>query len=89
MLHFESLILVILCNSGIIGVFLWIYMSAKIISFNDLNDRSTAAYLNSLLFFYLTYSCITGEYGYMQYFLLFYVLMFGERIINKSAKRIS
>lgn len=89
MLYFESLILVILCNSGIIGVFLWIYMSAKIISFNDLNDRSTAAYLNSLLFFYLTYSCITGEYSYMQYFLLFYVLMFGERIINKSAKRIS
>lgn len=75
MLYFESLILVILCNSGIIGLSLWIYMSAKIIKFNDLNEHSTAVLLHSLLFFYLTYACVTGDYGYMQYFLLFYILM--------------
>ena len=87
MLHFESLILVILCNSGIIGMFLWFYMSARIIRFNALYERPTAILLHSLLFFYLTYACITGEYGYMQYFILFYVLMCGKRIVSKSTKR--
>lgn len=89
MLYFESLILVILCNSGIIGLFLWIYMSAKIIRFNKLNDNSTAFLLHSLLIFYLTYACITGDYGYMQYFILFYVLMCGERFVSKTATGMS
>ena len=87
MLHFESLILVILCNSGIIGLFLWIYMSAKIIKFNNLYERPTAILLLSLLLFYLTYACITGDYGYMQYFILFYVLMCGEGMAGMASKR--
>ena len=86
MLYFESLIIVILCNSGIIGLFLWIYMSAKIIKFNNLYERPTAILLLSLLLFYLTYACITGDYGYMQYFILFYVLMCGEGLISKRTK---
>ena len=86
MLYFESLIIVILCNSGIIGLFLWIYMSAKIIKFNNLYERTTAILLLSLLLFYLTYACITGDYGYMQYFILFYVLMCGEGLISKRTK---
>lgn len=86
MLHFESLILVILCNSGIIGLFLWIYISIKIIRFNNLYKRSTAVLLHSLLVFYLTYACITGDYAYMQYFILFYILMCGEGQVSKRAK---
>ena len=89
MLHFESLILVILCNSGIIGLFLWIYMSARIVKFNALYERSTATFLDALLFFYLIYACITGDYGYMQYFILFYVFMCGERLVSKTATGMS
>ncbi len=85
-LNFESLIYVILCNSGIIGLFLWIYMSVKIIRFNDLYERSKAVLLQSLLVFYLTYACITGDYGYMQYYILFYILMCGEGQVSKRAK---
>ena len=88
MLHFESLIFVILCNSGIIGLFLWIYISIKIIRFNNLYKRSTAVLLHSLLVFYLTYACITGDYGYMQYFILFYVLMCRERMLKKVRRKI-
>lgn len=86
MLHFESLIIVVLCNFGIIGLFLWFYISAKIIRFNALYERPTAILLLSLFLFYLTYACITGDYGYMQYFILFYILMCGEGQVSKRAK---
>lgn len=77
-LYFESLIYVILCNSGLIGVILWIIMSAIIIQYNLWSDRPVAALLNATFVFYITYACITGEYGYMQYFIIFYILMLGE-----------
>ena len=78
MLHFESLILVILCNSGIIGMILWLTFGIIIMRYNNWSERSIATLLNSLLVFYIAYACITGEYGYMQYFILFYILMLGE-----------
>ena len=77
-LHFESLIFVILCNMGIIGLMLWFVMSMKIVAYNNRNKRPIAAFLNSLFVFYIAYACITGEYGYMQYFIIFYILMLGE-----------
>ena len=77
-LGFESLIYVILCNSGILGVILWIIMSLLIVLYNNWSERPIAALLNSMFVFYIAYACITGEYGYMQYFILFYVLMLGE-----------
>ena len=46
--------------------------------YNNWSERSIATLLNSLFVFYIAYACITGEYGYMQYFILFYVLMLGE-----------
>ena len=81
MLAFESLIYVVLCNSGLIGVILWIYMAMKIIFFNCKFKKDASALLNALLFFYLAYSCITGEYGYMQYYILFYIIMLGELLL--------
>ena len=88
MLHFESLIIVILCNSGIIGILLWLIMSAKIIMFNNMSEHANAAILNGLLILYIAYACITGDYGYMQYFILFYILTLGENFNNKSAEKV-
>ena len=82
-LKFESLIFVILCNSGIFGMILWLAMSAMIIKFNKCNERSIAILLNSLFVFYIVYACITGEYGYMQYFIIFYILMLGENLYEE------
>ncbi len=78
MLHFESLVFVVLCNSGLIGVALWAIMSGIIFSYNNWSERPISILLNSLFVFYIAYACITGEYGYMQYFILFYILMLGE-----------
>lgn len=81
-LSFESLIYVVLCNSGFIGVGLWGVMILKTIHYNMRFQRETSALLNSLLVFYIAYSCITGEYGYMQFFIIFYVLMLGEKLLG-------
>ena len=32
-----------------------------------------------LIAFYISYSCITGEFGYMKYFLLFFILLYIDR----------
>lgn len=78
-LAFESLIFVILCNSGMVGVILWIYMTFSIMKFNKTTSKHNyVPVLNALLFFYLGYSCITGEYGYMPYYAIFYCLMLAE-----------
>ena len=53
-------------------------MSLLIVLYNNWSERPIAALLNSMFVFYIAYACITGEYGYMQYFILFYVLMLGE-----------
>ena len=78
MLYFESLIVVVLCNMGIIGIALWLVMSFLVIKYNNWSARPIAALLNALFLFYIAYACITGEYGYMQYFIIFYILMLGE-----------
>lgn len=83
-LAFESLIFVVLCNSGIFGCFVWCYIILKYIYINKKKKVLNYNIINMLLFFYISYSCITGEYGYMKYFLLFYSLMLGESYYNKN-----
>ena len=83
-LSFESLIYIILCNSGLIGVLLWAFLIFKIMRRNSIFVKETKVLLNTLLFFYLAYSCITGEYGYMQLYIIFYVLMQGEALLNSN-----
>lgn len=73
---FESLIFVILCNSGLAGMLLWIVYNKRLYRFN--NKRTNGIVLNCLVVFYLSYACITGEYGYMKYYMLFYILLLSE-----------
>lgn len=76
LLAFESLIYVVLCNNGFVGIGIWIIMI--FLYFKSVGKCFNPNYshaLFSLLATYITYSIITGEYGYMQYFLIFYSLM--------------
>jgi len=89
-LSFESLIFVILCNNGFLGFIIWGWMIFAIIRNNHKLQLSDSIVADSLLIFYIAYSCITGEYGYMQYYLLFYIcLIFDQRLkrANPSIKR--
>ena len=87
-LAFESLIMVIICNNGIIGVIIWIYLIFKYLQLNNSKTFVDGKIIQTLLIFYISYSTITGDYGYMKYFLLFYVMTISESY-NKQIKCIN
>ncbi|WP_308773443.1 O-antigen ligase family protein [uncultured Bacteroides sp.] len=86
LLCFESLVYVVLCNFGLMGALLWIIYSCKMFKYiRSLGKLNQILFPLSLFIFYVAYSCITGEYGYMQFFILFYIIMIGDIYIkNKS-----
>jgi O-antigen ligase len=85
MLAFESLVFMVLCNSGFIGLSIWIitiYLYFKIVVQNFYNTERTIMIV--LMVVYLSYSTITGEYGYMKYLLIFHSVLWA----NKSRKNL-
>lgn len=79
-LAFESLIYMIVCNQGILGFLIWIILIVKYFKVNRMYKSKNVIIVSSLMVFYISYSCITGEYGYMSKFLIFYILILGENI---------
>lgn len=82
LLGFESIIFVVLCNNGIIGLFLfalfglWYYLYIN----KHVNNRSKPFFI-CLIIYYYTYECITGEFAF-QFFMLFYTFMLFEYYNN-------
>lgn len=83
-LAFESLIYVIICNQGLIGFLLWGIIIFKYFTYSKKSVAFESVTINCLLIFYLSYACITGEYGYMKTFLIFYALMLGSDLIRQN-----
>ena len=48
----------------------------------QMREKSLGLFIMLLITYYISFTCITGEYGYMKYFLLFYSLL----IINRQTK---
>ena len=85
LLAFESLIYVVLCNFGFVGVILWsVYVFKMYKYMRSLGSIKEILLPLTLFVFYLSYSCITGEYGYMQVFILFYIIMIGDFYVTKK-----
>jgi hypothetical protein len=77
LLAFESLLYVVLCNSGFIGILIWILMIIMYFKYVIGNfNKEGINILLTLLIAYLSFALLTGDYGYMKYFLIFYVLIF-------------
>lgn len=73
---FESLIFVILCNNGLIGFSIWGIMLYKIFKYSHKSiPQSFWIYITMLITYYLSFTCITGDYGYMKYLIFFYSLI--------------
>lgn len=87
-LSFESLIYVVLCNSGIIGIIIWVIFLIKLFknTANISQNREIVICAISLTTYYIAYSVITGEYGYMKYFILFYTFILLEGKTVKAIK---
>lgn len=80
MLAFESLIYVVLCNSGFIGLCIWAVFLIKLFKNTTqiTGNKEIIIYSVTLMAYYLAYSVITGEYGYMKYLILFYIFILLE-----------
>jgi len=76
LLAFESLVYVVLCNNGIVGIIIWV--ATVFLYIREVQGSFEKTYSNimlSLISVYLAYSTITGEYGYLKFFLIFYSIM--------------
>lgn len=86
-LAFESLIYVVLCDFGFVGIIVWVIFLIRVFvrTIKIMNQKKNDYILPTVLMvFYVAYSCVTGEYGYMKYLLIFYVLMLGETMQKKK-----
>lgn len=76
-LAFESLIFMILCNSGIIGMGIWGIFFFMLLSLNRklVMDKDHVILLDTLVITYAAYAVGTGEYNYMPIFAMYYLFL--------------
>lgn len=74
LLAFESLLFVILCNHGILGLIIYATVFVKLFQNNKRLFGEDKIYANAFLIGYLVYSLLTGEYGYLKYMIIFYAV---------------
>lgn len=78
LLGFESIILVVLCNNGIIGLFLYALFGILYYLYVKRHaTKNNRPFFICLLIYYYAYECITGEFAF-QFFMLFYTFMLCE-----------
>lgn len=90
MLAFESLVYVILCNSGFVGVVIWTFFLIKLFRNTVKITKNKAIVISAITLttYYLAYSTITGDYGYMKYLILFYIIILLEDKHNEQIEKI-
>lgn len=75
-LAFESILFVIICNSGFLGLLIYFYFFYNIIRRPIIKiDNDGKYYLQMLTFSYIGFSLITGEYDYLQQFAIYHSLL--------------
>ena len=92
-LAFESIIFVILCNNGIIGLFIWAYFFYLLARLNRklFFDKISILILDVIIIVYFSFSIGTGEYDYLPIFSTLYIFLicylgFNIKIISKNTK---
>jgi len=86
---FESLIFVVLCNSGIIGIFIWsiFFILLFRLQRKKLKFKKDIFLMDVFVLVFIAYAIGTGEYKYLEIFSLFYTLLLLNLIrYNKNDK---
>jgi len=85
LLAFESLIFIVLCNSGIIGSLIWIIFFMLLFRLNRkiLELKIDIFLIDTFIIVYAAYAIGTGEYGYIQIFALYYTFLLAY-VYNKQ-----
>jgi len=78
----------VLCNSGFLGLIIWILFFSLLFQVNRkiLNSYVDIYLMDSFIIVYAAYSTGTGEYGYMPFFAFFYSFLLGYLISNKQSE---
>ena len=82
LLAFESLIFVILCDSGFVGFIIWFIFLVQLFSVSrSVLDKECSLLIKCLIVAYIFYSCLTGcgITGNMSIFAIFFILLVSER----------
>lgn len=88
LLAFESLIFVVLCDNGVLGLLIWFGFVSYIIYNSQQLVKKDRASLYALVLFYIIYCCFTGEYNYLRLFLLVYVISVADKIFENNKLKI-
>lgn len=83
--YFESLIYIVLCDSGCAGIILWIIVASMLFSYSKKHMDSNRDFVNILFLCFIVYDILTGDFG-MQFFLIFYALLVADFSIEHSKK---
>jgi len=86
LLAFESLIFVVLCNSGILGMFIWLLFFLMLFKLQRkiLKAKADVYLMDTIIVVYVAYATGTGEYGYIEIFSIYYVFLMCSLInVNK------
>jgi len=81
MLAFESLLIAVLCNSGILGIIGWVMFGCSTLYINrrSIQEPKKVVEQDAILFAYLCYTIMTGDYDYMPVFAIVSTIMLAER----------
>ena len=78
LLNFESLIFMIICNSGLLGLVIWGIFICMFFKFSrKIKNKNQQTAILCLFTYYIMYSLITGDYYYLKYFMLYYAVLVG------------
>lgn len=82
MVAFESLLMVIILNNGLIGILIWAYFIIATFKLNKKLIRQKSSYLllNTSLVLYIAYTMFTGDYGYMKFYMMFYAIVLATMV---------
>lgn len=84
-LYFESILFSVMCNMGLCGFVLWgvlgfmYYGTIK----KNITDKNYRTLLYALFIYYITYTGITGDYGYLYLFVIFFIVLYNH-CVKKS-----
>lgn len=84
-LYFESLIFVILVETGILGCVSWIIFTKKYYNVSiQFNDRTKKMSILSLLVYFYVYCVITGDFDIKNIFIYYVIIMFMSPLKKKA-----
>lgn len=78
LLAFESLLFMIICNSGYIGMLIWLFFFLLLYRLHRkiLIQKMDTFLMDTFIITYAAYAIGTGDYGYLSFFAIFYSFLF-------------